>query len=72
MDSQKTKASTGLFSFERGGLTSKAPEEAVEAVMGFAYCANCDAEVPFDSEEFCLYCFKKIESAGGEREAAKS
>lgn len=49
----------GTYVFERGGLTNS-PAEGAEPVNHFAFCPNCECEVPADSQDICLYCFKEI------------
>jgi hypothetical protein len=52
-------SATGLYVYERGGLTGTAGPGTTQ-VARFAYCEHCDIEVPVDSEELCTYCFQGV------------
>ncbi len=53
------KSDSGYYSFERGGLTGDPGAEA-EPVARFAYCANCEREVPVDKSDHCMHCYQPI------------
>lgn len=50
----------GTYVYERGGFTNNGADGA-QPVDHFAFCPNCEREVPVDSENACMYCYRGIE-----------
>ncbi len=50
---------TRTYVYERGGLTAAVGPDTTTCAR-FAYCEQCDIEVPVDAEGLCTYCFHPV------------
>jgi hypothetical protein len=60
----KPTSPVGTYVYERGGFTNNEADGA-KPVDHFAFCSNCEREVPVDSADDCMYCFHPVIEENG-------